>query len=149
MRQIVDGCQLGERTIQLDCVRRLREVSSVSVGLEVPLLGRVVDLVYIHGGDVFTIEFKLRDWRKALSQARDHLLGADYAYICMLRRRVTDALREGLEDAGVGLLFYKDGSQWPFEEVISAPKSKDTWSVAKSMLIEYVNDDQGRRDGHF
>lgn len=143
MSLMAENDRLDERTLQHDCVRRLRESFSVSVEHEVPLLGRTVDLVYIDNDFVVTIEFKLRDWRRAISQARDHLLGADYAYICMPRRTVTDGLREELEEAGVGLVFYKDGDDWPFEEVVSAPKSKDTWISARSMLVEYVNNKRG------
>ena len=143
MSLIANNDQVDERTLQYDCVRRLRESFSVSVGQEVPLLGRTIDLVYIDNGVVVTIEFKLRDWRRAISQARDHLLGADYAYICMPRRTVTDGLRLELEEAGVGLVFYKDGDEWPFEEIVAAPKSKDTWITARSMLVEYVNSKRG------
>jgi hypothetical protein len=143
MSLITNNDQVDERTLQYDCVRRIRESFSISVGHEVPLLGRTVDLVYIKNDIVVSIEFKLRDWKKAISQARDHLLGADYAYICMPRRTITDGLRQELEEAGVGLVFYKDGDDWPFEVVISAPKSKDTWMAARSMLIEYVNNKRG------
>lgn len=134
-----DDMRVGEKSLQYDCLERLQVSGDVFVSHEVPLLGRFVDLVYIQDDKVVTIEFKLHDWRKAILQARDHLLGADYAYICMPKRRISDALRQELEKAGVGLIFYREGTTWPFEEVVDAPRSQDTWSVARSMLVNYVN----------
>jgi hypothetical protein len=114
-------------------------LKNVSVSHEVPLLGRFVDLVYIKDGRVVTVEFKLRDWRRAIAQAKDHLLGADYAYVCMPERKISDKLRKELKKAGVGLIFYRKGTTWPFDEVIGAPRSQETWSVARALLVDYVN----------
>ena len=119
-------------------LERLQTSGLVSVSHEVPLLGRMVDLVYIIEGSVVTIEFKLHDWRRAIVQARDHLLGADYAYICMPKRKITDRLKRELESTGVGLAFYREKDEWPFEIAVSAPRSKETWSIARAMLVEYV-----------
>jgi hypothetical protein len=129
---------VGEKKLQLGSLEKLQTSGLVSVSHEVPLLGRTVDLVYIADGSVVTVEFKLHDWRRAIAQARDHLLGADYAYICMPERRITDRLKSELESTGVGLAFYREKEEWPFEVAVSAPRSKETWSVARDMLIEYV-----------
>jgi hypothetical protein len=131
--------QPGERDLQQDCLERLQSLKNVSVSHEVPLLGRFVDLVYIKDGRVVTVEFKLRDWRRAIAQAKDHLLGADYAYVCMPERKISDKLRKELKKAGVGLIFYRKGTTWPFDEVIGAPRSQETWSVARALLVDYVN----------
>lgn len=139
------GKLIAERELQRDCLVRLQTVGDMPVGHEVPLLGRFVDLVYIRGNHVVTVEFKLHDWRKGIEQARDHLLGADYAYICMPRKQISDTLKRELKDAGIGLVFYKEDTPWPFEKVIGASRSRETWSVARSMLVDYVT---GRRGTH-
>lgn len=128
----------GEKILQYNSLEKLRNSRSVSVGHEVPLLGRIVDLVYIQDGTVVTVEFKIHDWRRAISQARDHLLGADYAYICMPKRKTSERLLTELERVGVGLFFYRENDVWPFQVVVSAPKSKETWPVARSMVVNYV-----------
>lgn len=137
---------VGERRLQLCSLERLQTSGLVDVSREVPLLGRTIDLVYIIENSVVTVEFKLRDWRRAISQARDHLLGADYAYICMPRRKITDGLRIELEKAGVGLAFYREKDEWPFEVAVRAPRSKETWSVARAMLVDHIERERKQHD---
>jgi hypothetical protein len=140
------GNLVGERRLQFCSLERIKTSGLVNVSHEVPLLGRTVDLVYIVEDSVFTVEFKMHDWRRAISQARDHLLGADYAYICMPKRRITEGLRVELEKAGVGLAFYKEDDEWPFEIAVSAPRSRETWSVARAILVNHVERERMQHD---
>lgn len=128
----------NERSLVIDAFNRLKKESVQFVCCEVPLLGRCVDLAYMMKKSLFAVEFKLHDWRRAIQQARDHRLAADFAYICMPEREITTEMRNEINEAGVGLMFYKKNKGWPFEEVIKAPKSKETWSVARSDLAEYI-----------
>jgi len=127
-----------EKRIQYDSLKRLKSLTSVNAMHEVPLLGRIVDLVYVQNGLVITVEFKIHDWRRAILQARDHLLGADYSYICMPERKVSEQLHTAIKEAQVGLVFHRKQGHWPFEVVIDAPRSKDTWEVARRDLINYI-----------
>lgn len=102
---------------------------------EAALLGRSVDLAFLHGGQVWTVEFKKHDWRKALNQARDHLLGADFAYVCLAERKPTAACLNAARNLGVGVLSLRDGNDWPFEVVMEAPRSAETWVVARDRLL--------------
>ena len=129
---------MTEQEIVKDSYNRLRNSTSLSSCCEVPMLGRSVDLVYIEGTFLVSIEFKLKNWRKALEQAYDHKLGADYAYICMPQRKVSEAMCSEFLDAGVGLVFYKEEGEWPFECAIEAPKSDEVWSSAKLKASRYV-----------
>jgi len=118
--------------------RRLRQCDSVLVCSPAPLLGRCVDLAYVASGAVTTVEFKLRDWRRAIRQARDHRLAADYAFICMPERQVSAQMLSALDDADVGLLFYVQDTPWPFVVVKEAPRSSEIWAAARSALCEYI-----------
>jgi hypothetical protein len=129
---------MSEELMALDVYERLMGDESVTVCREVPMLGRFIDLAYIKGRTIVTIEFKLNNWKRAIQQARDHKLGADFAYICMPKRTITDRMREEVMESGVGLKFYCEYGDWPFEEVISAPRSKDVWKVARASLRQYV-----------
>jgi len=133
------GHLVSEKKLQEDALRRIRSLACVIACSEVPLLGRIVDLVYLESNKIITVEFKIRDWRRAILQARDHLLGADYSYICMPKRRVTDSLKEELRKVGIGLIFYRSQGEWPFETIITAPKSKETWKMARLNLLEYLS----------
>src|ERR1700741_2798432 len=75
---------------------------SVPCAWEAALLGRSVDLALLLDGAVWTVEFKKRDWRRALVQARDHLLGADFAYVCLPEHSPTERCLTAARNAGIG-----------------------------------------------
>lgn len=123
-----------EQAYVLDAYKRLRKEGVPSLW-EAPIMGRSVDLVYLDETDLITIEFKLKDWRKGLRQARDHQIGADFAYLCIPHREASLALRDAAKDAGVGLLRFSDGLGWPFEIIQPALRSTLTWSVIREQLL--------------
>ena len=137
--------QIREETLVKQAYERLQHTDGVSVGTEVPLAGRLVDLVYVQAEEVFTVEFKLADWRRALRQARDHLLGADKAFVCMPPREVSQVMRDEFKNAGIGLLFFRDNWDWPFELVIDAQPSQETWVVARRQVYQVVACEPSRR----
>lgn len=117
--------------------RKLR-ASGVPTKWEAPLLGRSVDLVFYKDEAVHSIEFKLKDWRKAINQARDHQLGADFAYICLPGKNVTEAMRAAAQEVGIGILELCESEDWPFDTVLPARRSKDQWSVARKNLMNQL-----------
>lgn len=128
----------NEATLVRSAFDRLTSRADVKVACNVPMLGRCADMVYMKGRSVFSIEFKLHDWRRAIKQARDHRLAADYAYVCLPRRSDVDTILSEIRSAGVGLMFYDDVAAWPFKVIGKAPRSEETWSVARSELCEYL-----------
>jgi len=129
----------SERCIVNDAYQRLRKNSALlTVHCEVPLLGRSIDLAYILEDNLFAIEFKLKDWRRAIRQARDYKLGVDFAYICMPEREISTIMQKAIEEAEVGLIFYRETGKWPFKEIIKAPKSKEVWKKANLRLKKYL-----------
>lgn len=137
-------CNISEKTLVDRALRRLRDFPSIRVCREVPVLGRSVDLAYVRRGILITVEFKIHDWRRALLQVRAHLLAADYCYICMPNRRVSNDMEIALERTGVGLLFYTNEGKWPFVPVVKAKRSEETWETARSWALEYIGENQGR-----
>jgi hypothetical protein len=138
------GRKYSEQALVTRCFGIVKSSPGVHACCEVPLLGRSADLAYILDGTLTTVEFKLRDWRKAIQQVQDHLLGADYCYVCMPRRRVSDAMRSELNRKGIGLLFFREDRQWPFEQVIEARRSEYTWEMARCWAVEYIYQNEGR-----
>lgn len=111
------------------------------VCVEVPTLGRAIDLVIYRRRILISVEFKLANWKRAIKQARDHRLVADYAYVCMPERKsITEELREKFSRAGVGLYFYSDAKSGPFKEVIPALKSNEIWLTAREKVLSYVKE---------
>lgn len=105
---------------------------------EAPLLGRSIDLVFLKDECVYSVEFKLHDWRRAYKQARDHQLGADYAYVCLPGKRVTDEMKAVAKQEGLGLFSFVEHGEdnWPFKTVVEAARSTTQWPVARERLIE-------------
>lgn len=120
------------------CAHRKLRASGVPSKWEAPLLGRSVDLVFYKEDALHSIEFKLKDWRRAITQARDHQLGADFAYICLPGKAVTEAMREAAEQEGVGILELRESDDWPFDTVLPAKRSREQWSVARENLMNLL-----------
>lgn len=135
---------MKESTLVNKVLKKIAGEPSIVFCCEVPILGRVADIVYIQDDCVYSIEFKIKDWKKAIRQARDHSLGSDYSYICMPRRKVSEALRRELNDYGIGLLFYDENGDWPFEIVIDAQPSHETSATARNWTVEYIQQSSRR-----
>ena len=123
--------------------KRLLRSAEIDVCLDVPIMGRCVDLAYLCKGEITTIEFKLKDWKRALKQARDHMLGADYCYICMPERSITDYFKTEIESSGIGLLFFRNEEGWPFQIIVEAPRSRQVWEVVHNKTKEYIQMKKG------
>lgn len=93
---------------------------------EIPFLSRSIDLVCMtKDQQVISIELKVHDWKHAIQQASDHRLGADKAYICLPKRKITDALSDALSEAGIGLLLFDpDAEKILYEEISPSVKTK-------------------------
>ena len=136
-----DSTGVSEYQLVASAYRKLRRKLGHTVGCNVPILGRSADLVYIDGINLVAVEFKLENWRRAIAQARDHRLAADYAYVCMPKRTLTREMLSALIAAGVGLRFYSARGTWPFVTVLEAPRSEEIWPVARSWLWGYLDRD--------
>jgi hypothetical protein len=110
----------------------------VQAAWEAALLGRSVDLAFLLDDLVYTVEFKKRDWRRALVQAKDHLLGTDFAYICVAEFEPSEALLVEARQAGIGVVRFRSDDNWPFEVVVEAPPSQETWVVARDRLRTHL-----------
>ena len=104
---------------------------------EVPYLSRSVDMVFL-GSDAepVAVEFKLRDWQRAIKQAAFCLTGAAKAYICMPAQRVGETVVQAAKDRGVGVLvFHNEEGGFRCEERLPAPHSECLWPVGKAWLL--------------
>ena len=134
--------KLKEFDIAANVFDELKKTLRTPILLEVPMIGRVVDLAYLKNNRVFTIEFKIKDLNKALKQAKDHLLGADFVYICVPPRKIPSEVRKLLQADGIGLMFYVKGAKKSIKTVIRAKQSKETWPVLRMDVMEYIKSGQ-------
>lgn len=127
----------SELAFVISAHRKLRKLDIPSKW-EAPLLGRSIDLVFYKDGAIHSIEFKLRDWRRAITQARDHQLGADFAYICMPEKKATEEMLKIAEKEGIGILEFQELEEWPFTTILTAQRSQDQWLVARENLFKLL-----------
>jgi hypothetical protein len=100
---------------------------------EVPFLSRCIDVAYINLNDeVISIEFKLKNWRHAIRQARDHALGADRVYIGLPAERVSEEMKRAVQTENIGLLLYI--SREIFYECVPAPLNMRRVSFFNNIL---------------
>lgn len=127
-----------EQEIVDNVFQELRKTLHTPILLEVPMIGRVVDLAYLKKNQIVTIEFKIKDLNKAVVQAKDHLLGADFVYICIPPRKIPSQMKELLKANGIGLLFYMREEKKLLKTIIRAKQSKEVWPVLKTEVLDYI-----------
>ncbi len=133
----------------LDCYYKLTSSNRFKrIVLEVPYLSRCIDMVLVDRDDkIISIEFKLKNWKKAIEQAQDHKLGVDKAYICMPdnKRECSEAMYNSLVNSGVGLFGYDPLNTIPIIEKVPAQLITDHWKPYVESLknkIEIINEIQ-------
>lgn len=129
---------LSESDMLHDSYYKLIELGSYQkIAIEVPFLSRCIDMVLqSFEGDIISIEFKMRDWKKAVVQARDHSLGADLSYICLPQKDVfSNKMIFELEKFGLGLMSYNRNSNDPLKIIIPAKRNIRQWSMWTNSLI--------------
>ena len=65
------------------------------------------DIVVFKDGKTIAVELKIRNWKKAIIQAKNYQLGCDYVYLAVPLLRVYNILRKAefyLKKEGIGLL---------------------------------------------
>lgn len=89
---------------------------------EVPSLGQSADVVATRGRWVTFIEVKVRDWQRAFQQCSAHLLVADYICIALGTKNISEAVRQGAIDRGIGLIHVSTNSQcmWVVRPTLNA-----------------------------
>jgi len=84
------------------------------------------DLVAFKKDEVVATELKLKDWKKALVQAKNYQLGADYVYLAVPLLKSYNILRKAkyyLEKDGIGLIVINE-KNCDVKKIIDAKVSK-------------------------
>jgi hypothetical protein len=108
-----------------------------SIVREVPFLSRCIDMViFTKDKRTITIEFKIKNWRKALEQAKNHRLGADKSYICLPSKKLSEDLLDLLRTENIGLFLYNPNLKYsPMDEFFPAPLNNKKIKIFNDMLI--------------
>jgi hypothetical protein len=95
-----------EELVQL--VRRHAKLSfgkQTRLACEVPSHGRFrTDICVYSGGNIFAIEVKLTQWKRALGQARLNTFYADRSYIALWEPRLHNKILDEAAQHGIGVI---------------------------------------------
>ncbi len=93
----------------------------------VPLYNRVVDLAAVdNDGNIIGIEYKLKDWKRAINQAIVNINSFDFIYICIPVGKYLNKTVEEAKKHGIGVLAY-DFDTKNIQEELSAEKITRQW----------------------
>ena len=84
------------------------------------------DIVAFKNDDITAVELKLRDWKKAVIQAKNYQLGSNYVYLAIPLWRVYNVLRKAeyyLKKEGIGLIIINEKT-CDVRKIIDAKHSK-------------------------
>lgn len=107
---------------------------------QVPFFNKVIDLVAIDNqNNLVGIEFKLKDWKKALKQAITNSNAFDYLYVCVPGGKYTLSLIEKANELGIGVMIYNSEVN-TIRIIHAAEKINRQWLPNKNFLINYVKE---------
>lgn len=106
----------------------------------VPLYNRVVDLAAIDkDGNLIGIEYKLKDWKRAIGQALININSFDFIYICVPAGKYLTKIIEEARKHGIGVLAYNFDIKNILEE-LTAKKITQQWYPNKELIRNYLTD---------
>ena len=94
---------------------------------EVPFMSRIIDLVVLEGEEITSYELKIRKWKHAVEQMKEHRIASSYCYLCMPKQSISERLLKKIVEE---LIFYGFGfALWnenygEIENVLPARKSE-------------------------
>ena len=116
-----------------------------SVFIEIPNMGQSVDLVAQRGRWLTFVEVKLHNWNRALSQCKNHEIVADYIYVAIATKNVSDRFFEISERKGYGIFHY-DLKRKKVSVVLEAKYNKSVWEPQRKILFEKYR--KIKKNGH-
>ena len=106
------------------------------------------DLVAFKDTKVIAIELKLKDWKKALLQAKNYQLGADYVYVVFPLMKSYTILRKAehvFKKEGIGLLIVNEESG-KVSKILNPEVSKRKFT---SLTIQEIKNRRKKRKNKF
>ncbi len=83
------------------------EKDGKTFAVEVPFFSRSIDLVFTDSdGKYSAIEFKLKNWKQAITQAKCYMLGAEFTFICIPLNIYNKKIEKEILDSECGLILF-------------------------------------------
>ncbi len=109
---------------------------------EVPVFCRSVDLVKYNKlkNTVSAIEFKTKNWKRAVEQVMSTAISFDYVEICIRKpktKKAQDTIIEYCSKMGIGVYFFLV-NDFKFEHAVLPQKVDTIWNVQKCQVIDFI-----------
>lgn len=104
---------------------------------QIPVYYRVIDFGGIKNDILVGIEYKLKDWKRAIWQAHGHRLTFDYLYILLPKRRISQALRIEARKVGIGVLLFNGKG---IEIAIKPKRQRMTWNPGRKEVVKWIKE---------
>ena len=133
--------QFEETLREKYCLFRQHDIN-IALFKEVPVYSRSVDLVEynISTNELFAVEFKINNWRRALSQLNSVAMCFDYLVLCIPKpktERCILTIKETCIQIGVGLYLW-DNVADSFIHECNETTMHDIWGIQKQHIVEYL-----------
>lgn len=113
---------------------------NIKLFIEVPVFERSVDLVELVDEKLTAVEFKITDWKRALSQLKSIESCFDYLVLCIPKPKTEKCcsnIKTTCEGLGIGLYFWEQESGH-FCHECQEKCVQDIWMIQKSQTIDYL-----------
>lgn len=111
--------------------------------LEIPFMSRIIDLVLLENEYIVTIEFKIKDWRKAINQMLEHRIASDLCALCMPQERVSNSklnmIKNELSIYGFGFYIWNEKDK-NLTTVLKGQKNYTISEIASNKLLENIKE---------
>lgn len=109
---------------------------------EVPVFCRSVDLVVLDKEQetITAVEFKINDWKRAVSQVLQVAFCFDYLSICVPKpatEKGQKAIEKVCTEMGIGVFFFEYGENI-FMSVVEPKSVSGIWEVQKNNVLQYL-----------
>lgn len=113
---------------------------------EVPVFSRSVDLVQynIVTDTITAIEFKIKDWKRAIQQLNNVEACFDYLVLCIPKPKTQKCINNIISvcyEKGIGLCCWESSSN-VFSYECAPKKINEIWNVQRKRIISYLNEQE-------
>ena len=104
---------------------------------QIPVYYRVIDFGGIKDNVLIGIEYKLKDWKRAIWQAHGHRLTFDYLYILLPKRKISQILRTEARKVGIGVLLFSGKG---IEIAIKPKRQWMIWNPRRKEVVKWIKE---------
>lgn len=130
----------SEQEMVIKFCKTLEEEGKI-FAVEVPFFSRSVDLVFMDADfKYYAVEFKLKNWRRAIDQAKYYMIGVEFAFVCIPKNIYNKRIEKEILDSNCGLiLFNAENGKFEIIKAIEQKTKKGRFLMEKGFTYACDN----------